>query len=79
MIAKLSLAVIKGVPKHSLGTRKNPNKCIMLMNGADFRKVLSGEVDLQPYLRAKVRKLKIEAEPFYGADEFLRDQNFKGP
>jgi RNA-directed DNA polymerase len=54
--------------------KQNPNKCIILMDGTDFRKILSGDVELASLLRAKVRKLKFDAEPFYGADDFLKDQ-----
>ena len=51
-------------------TRKN----IVLMNGDDLRTVLGGKVDLAELLRAKRQHLDFEAEPFYGAEQYLEDQ-----
>ena len=54
--------------------KQNPNKCIILMNGDDLRKILSKKVDLGILLKAKLKKLNNEAKPFYGAGEFIKDQ-----
>ncbi len=51
--------------------KQNPNKSIILMDGFDLRCILAGTVDLQNFLLAKIAKLNLEAEPFFGAFEYL--------
>lgn len=54
--------------------KQNPNKCIIPMDGIDLEAVLLGKVHFRALLEAKLKKLNIEAKPYYGVDEFLRDQ-----
>lgn len=54
--------------------KQNPDKSIMLMDGYDLRCVLSGQIGLRDFLLAKIAKLNVDTEPFYGAPEYLRDQ-----
>lgn len=54
--------------------KQNPDKSIFLMDGYDLRSVLERPLSLRDFLNAKLSKLNLEAEPFYGAVEYLRDQ-----
>jgi hypothetical protein len=51
--------------------KQNPDKAIILMEGFDFRTVLSGQIDLRDFILAKVAKLNLEGEPFLGVSEYL--------
>jgi RNA-directed DNA polymerase len=54
--------------------KQNPDKNIILMNGEDLRCVLdTNRIDLQDFIKAKIRQLSLETEPHYGAAEYLRD------
>lgn len=44
--------------------KQNPDKSIILMDGFDFRSVLDLRVNLEALLRAKVKALNFQAEPF---------------
>jgi len=52
--------------------KQNPNKSIILMDGYDLRCVLARTADLQDFLLTKIAKLNLEAEPFFGANEYLK-------
>ncbi len=54
--------------------KQNAQKRTILMNGSDFMKILTGKIQLDALLEAKLFKLNVEAEPYYSADEFIRDQ-----
>ena len=54
--------------------KQNPEKCIVLMDGYDLRCVLTG-IDLRELVQAKVAKLNLEGEPFYGVKQFQDDQS----
>ncbi len=53
--------------------KQNSDKCIILMDGYDLRCVLSGQIDLQDFLLAKVGKLNDKSEPFFGARQYLQE------
>lgn len=55
--------------------KQNPDKSIVLMEGYDLRCILSGSIDLSDFILAKVARLNLEGEPFYGAKQYLDDQN----
>jgi RNA-directed DNA polymerase len=59
--------------------KQNPQKAIILMNGEDLRCVLSGEIDLARFIRAKTMYLNFRSEPFYGASQYLADQVTQEP
>jgi len=52
--------------------KQNPNKSIILMDGYDLRCILARTVDLRDIIHAKVAKLNLETEPFFGAYEYLK-------
>jgi hypothetical protein len=52
--------------------KQNTEKCILLMEGYDLRSVLSGAIELEKLLNAKIAKLNIESEPYLSATEFLK-------
>lgn len=54
--------------------KQNPEKSIVLMEGYDIRCILSGQIDLRDFILAKIAKLNFEGEPFYGAQDYLKDQ-----
>jgi len=54
--------------------KQNPNKFIFLMDGYDLRNVLCGYVDFRDFLFAKITKLNLEAEPFFGVADYLKEQ-----
>lgn len=53
--------------------KQNPEKCIILMDGYDLRSILSGAIDLDKLLRAKLAKLNFDSEPFYSVVEILKE------
>ncbi len=67
---------INGWSKHVIPTiKQNPDKRIFLMNGSDFIKVLSGEIHLVELLNEKIKKLNIKAEPYYSAEDIIKNRN----
>jgi len=54
--------------------KQNPDKSIFLMDGYDLRSVLERPLSLRDFLNGKLSKLNLEAEPFYGAVQYLKDQ-----
>lgn len=44
--------------------KQNIDKCIILMEGFDLRTVLARPFDLRTLLKAKVRALNLDAEPY---------------
>ena len=52
--------------------KQNPDKTIILMEGYDLRTVLSGQIDLQDFLLAKLTYLNLKSEPFFGVTEYLK-------
>jgi RNA-directed DNA polymerase len=55
--------------------KQNPDKVIILMNRTDLRRVLNSSVNLKDLLRAKREHLNFKGEPFYSAEQYLRDQS----
>ena len=55
--------------------KEKPNKCIILMDGNDLCSVLTGKINLKEFIMAKCQQLTFKNEPFYGADEYLKDHN----
>lgn len=53
--------------------KQNPDKCILLMEGYDLRCLLSGGIDLDKLLRAKLAKLNLDSEPFLSVVEILKE------
>ncbi len=51
--------------------KQNPDKSIILMEGFDLRMVLSEVFDLRVLLKAKVRALNLEAEPYLSISRLL--------
>ena len=45
--------------------KQNPDKCIILMEGYDLRTVLANTIDLRRLLKAKVRALNLDADPYF--------------
>ena len=57
---------INGWSEHVVPAMKqNPDKCIVLMEGYDLRTVLAQAIDLRRLLKAKVRALNLDAEPYF--------------
>ena len=54
--------------------KQNPPKAIMLMDGNDLRIVLRGHLDLKDLIRAKAERLSFRGEPYYSAEQCLRDR-----
>jgi len=54
--------------------KRNPNKKTILMNGDDLEHVLGGQIELAAFIREKSKQLDLKAEPFYSAQEFLKDR-----
>jgi hypothetical protein len=54
--------------------KQNPEKSIILMDGYDLRSVLSGIIDLRELVLAKIEKLNLEGEAFYGAKQCLEEK-----
>lgn len=53
--------------------KQNPIKSIILMEGYDLRTVLEGRADLRDLLIAKLAKLNLDSEPFYGVIDYLKE------
>ena len=51
--------------------KQNPQKSIILMDGYDLRSVLSGMIGLRELMLAKIEKLNLEGEAFYGVKQCL--------
>jgi len=59
---------VNGWSEHVIGLLKqNPDKSIVLMEGYDLRSVLARQVDLRGLMKAKVRALNLDSEPFFSA------------
>jgi hypothetical protein len=57
---------INGWSEHVVPAMKqNPDKCIILMEGYDLRTLLANTIDLRRLLKAKVRALNLDAEPYF--------------
>jgi len=54
--------------------KQNPQKSIILMDGYDLRSVLSGIIELRELILAKIEKLNLEGEAFYGAKQCLEEK-----
>jgi hypothetical protein len=54
--------------------KQNPEKSIILMDGYDLRSVLNGIIDLRELVLAKIEKLNLEGEAFYGAKQCLEEK-----
>ena len=65
---------INGWSKKVLSVLKqNPEKCIILMDGNDFRRSLTGEVNFKDLIRQKIEKLNFDGEPHYSVSQYLKD------
>src|SRR5207237_3653592 len=51
--------------------KQNPSKSIILMDGYDLRTILERHLDLRQFILAKVAKLNLEAEPYFGVRQYL--------
>ncbi|MGJ5008679.1 hypothetical protein ACQR05_12980 [Bradyrhizobium oligotrophicum] len=51
--------------------KQNPEKAIILMEGSDLRATLDQRIDLRELLKAKLRALNLEAEPYYSVTRLL--------
>ncbi|RWL74850.1 MAG: hypothetical protein EOR69_32195 [Mesorhizobium sp.] len=57
---------INGWSEHVEGLlRQNPDKSILLMEGYDLRSVLARQADLRELMKAKVRALNLDSEPYF--------------
>lgn len=54
--------------------KQNPDKSIILMEGYDLRTVLCGQADLRDFLLAKIAKLNLDSEPFFGVTQYMKEQ-----
>jgi hypothetical protein len=52
--------------------KQNPDKNIILMEGFDLRMVLAQPFDLRHLLRAKLRSLNLETEPYFSISQLLK-------
>ena len=57
--------------------KQNSDKSIVLMDGYDLRCVLSRQVDFKEFLLAKIARLNSDCEPYYGANEYVKEQRSK--
>lgn len=63
---------IEGWSENAVGLLKqSPHKAIVLMHGGDFRAVLEQRADLRALLKAKVKALNLDAEPYLSVSTFL--------
>jgi hypothetical protein len=63
---------INGWSKNVVGLLKqNQNKSIILMEGFDLRTVLAQPFDLRTLLKAKLRALNLEAEPYLSISKLI--------
>ena len=51
--------------------KQNPAKSIILMEGFDLRTVLARPFDLRQLLKAKLRALNLDAEPYFPISKLL--------
>jgi hypothetical protein len=54
--------------------KQNPNKSVILMEGYDLRSVLDRRADLRRLMKAKVRALNLDAEPYFPVSRLLNDE-----
>lgn len=67
---------VNGWSDHVVPTiKQNPNKRIFFMDGSDFQKVLSSEIHLVELLREKITKFNIRSEPYYSAEDIIKDKS----
>ena len=52
--------------------KQGPQKATILMHGYDLRTILAEELDLRNYIRASVKNLSVNAEPYLNVKEYLR-------
>jgi len=52
--------------------KQNPDKTIFLMDGYDLRTVIAGQINLRDFLLAKITKLNLETEPYYGVMQYIK-------
>ena len=55
--------------------KQNPDKNIILVDGDDLRRVLTGEINLRHMLKSKRDMLKSRAEPFISVKDILSKRN----
>ncbi len=53
--------------------KQNPEKCIIVMEGYDLRCVLSGAIELERLLNAKLVSLNLESDPYLSAVEIMKE------
>ncbi|BCH07388.1 hypothetical protein MesoLj131c_16460 [Mesorhizobium sp. 131-3-5] len=64
---------INGWSEHVAGLLKqNPDKSILLMEGYDLRAVLARQADLRELMKAKVRALNLDSEPYFSVARLVR-------
>jgi hypothetical protein len=51
--------------------KQNPDKTIVLMEGFDLRTVLAHPFDLRQLLKAKLRALNLDTEPYFSVSKLL--------
>jgi hypothetical protein len=51
--------------------KQNPEKTIILMEGFDVRTVLAHPFDLRQLLKAKLRALNLDAEPYFPVSQSM--------
>jgi hypothetical protein len=54
--------------------KQNPEKSIVLMEGFDLRTVLAQGCKLRDLLKAKIRALNLEAEPYFPVIRLTRSE-----
>lgn len=55
--------------------KQNPEKSLILMEGDDLRAVLARKIDLRVLMKAKVRALNLEAEPYWPASRAVEERD----
>ncbi|GLI95225.1 hypothetical protein [Methylocystis echinoides] len=64
---------INGWSEHVAGLLKqNPDKSILLMEGYDLRSVLAQQADLRELMKAKVRALNLDSEPYFSVARLVK-------
>lgn len=53
--------------------KQNPDKACILMDGDDLQGILRDRIDLREFIKAKIQHLSYKTEPYYGAQEYLKD------
>ena len=70
---------IGGWSSHVPGLLKqNPDKSLILMEGCDLRSVLDRQADLRELMKAKVRALNLDAEPYFPVSRLSADRQPQG-